>query len=87
MTEIYEVDSKDGRCLAKILRPEFLDLPQVGDRLRLEADILAAVEDPHVVRLLDYRTTAAERRFIVLERLEGPHTTTRARATRRTSGC
>src|SRR5258707_688668 len=71
MTEIYEVDSKGGRCLAKILRPEFLALPQVVDRLRLEADILSAVEDPHVVRLLDYRTTPAGRPFIVLERLVG----------------
>src|SRR5258708_3201362 len=71
MTEIYEVDSKGGRCLAKILRPEFLELPQVVDRLRLEAAILSAVEDPHVVRLLDYRTTPAGRPFIVLERLVG----------------
>jgi serine/threonine-protein kinase len=71
MTEIFEVETKDGRSLAKILKPEFLESPQVVDRIRLEADILSSVDHPNVVRLLERGTTPAGRPYILLERLAG----------------
>ena len=71
MTEIYEVMAPAGRCLAKILRPQFVSVPQVVDRLRLEADILSAIEHPNVVRLLGRGTTSEKRPYLVLERLVG----------------
>jgi serine/threonine-protein kinase len=62
--------------LAKILRPDFLSMPQVVDRLRLEGDILDALDHPNVVRLLDRGTTASGQPYLVLERLVG-HTVRR----------
>jgi serine/threonine-protein kinase len=71
MTEIYEVEAPGGRCLAKVLRREFLSVPQIADRFRLEADILEALEHPNIVRLLDRGSTGEGRPFFVLERLAG----------------
>jgi serine/threonine protein kinase len=70
-TEIHEVESSEGRHLAKILRPECLPLLQVVERLRLEGDILAALNEPHVVRLHDRGRTPGDCPYLVLERLVG----------------
>ncbi len=70
-TEIYEVDAPGGRCLAKILRAECLSMPQVVDRMRLEADILSSLNHPNVVRLFDRGKTPEKRPYLVLERLVG----------------
>ncbi len=70
-TEIYEVEAPGGRCLAKILRAECLSMPQVVDRMRLEADILSSLNHPNVVRLFDRGKTPEKRPYLVLERLVG----------------
>jgi serine/threonine-protein kinase len=71
MTEIYEVEAPGGRCLAKLLRPEFVSTPQIVDRMRLEADVLSAIDHPNVVHLFDRGITAEKRPYLVLERLSG----------------
>jgi serine/threonine protein kinase len=70
-TEIHEVESSEGRHLAKILRPECLPLLQVVERIRLEGDILAALSDQHVVRLHNRGRTPDDCPYLVLERLVG----------------
>ncbi len=57
--------------VVKVLRPELASSPQLGERLRLEARALAALEHPHIVRVLGSGETVDQRPFLVLERLQG----------------
>jgi serine/threonine-protein kinase len=72
MTEIHEVESNEGRrYFAKILRPDCVAMLQVVERLRLEGDVLAALDDPHVVRLQGRGRTTDGRPYLILEHLVG----------------
>jgi serine/threonine-protein kinase len=57
----------------KILRRAHADCEEVEDRLRLEAQAIAALAPltPHVVSVLDFGRTPDGRPYIVMERLEG----------------
>src|SRR5689334_20384202 len=71
LTEIYKVDAPGGPYLAKILSPNFVEFPEAADRLRLEADILGALDHPHIVRLHAAGRTSDGRPYLILERLAG----------------
>ncbi|MEZ4224661.1 MAG: serine/threonine-protein kinase [Polyangiaceae bacterium] len=57
--------------VAKLLRPEFARDPGVIERMRIEAQSLAALSHPNIVSVTDFGKTAAERPFYIMERLEG----------------
>lgn len=71
LTDIYELEAPVGRCLAKVLRPEFLSMRQVVDRMRLESEVLGVLTHVNVVRRYDAGTTRDGCPYIVLERLAG----------------
>lgn len=58
------------RVVVKVVRGD-TTVPQGEDRLRLEAQALARLEHPHLVRVLDFGVTRGARPFLVLERLSG----------------
>ena len=58
------------RVVVKIVRTD-TGVPQGDDRLRLEAQALARLTHPHIVRVLDFGWARGERPFLVLERLWG----------------
>ena len=57
----------------KLLHAQHAGQEQVADRLRLEAQAVAALapRTPHVVQILDFGHTGAGRAYIVMEHLEG----------------
>jgi serine/threonine-protein kinase len=55
-----------GRAVAKVLRPELAVVDGVGDRLEREAQILAAIDHPNVVRLFD-AGRLDDRPFLIIE--------------------
>ncbi len=73
MGEVYlaehEVLGKD--VVAKLLRIEFARDPGIVERMRLEAQALAALSHPNIVSVTDFGTTAAGRPFYVMECLNG----------------
>lgn len=59
------------RVAVKIIRREHADAPDFADRLRLEAQAVAAVKSPHVVSALDLGRAPDGRAYVVFERLDG----------------
>ena len=57
--------------VVKLLHRQFIDDPRFADRLRVEAQALAAVDSPHVVSVSDLGRTPEGRPYLVLERLHG----------------
>jgi serine/threonine-protein kinase len=57
--------------VVKLLHRQFVDDPRFADRLRVEAQALAAVDSPHVVSVSDLGCTPEGRPYLVLERLQG----------------
>jgi serine/threonine protein kinase len=74
MCEVFEARHRSlrRRCVLKRLRPELCNDPQNIDRLRLEAQVLASIEHPSLVRSLDFRHAPSGNPFLVLEYLDGP---------------
>lgn len=61
-----------GQAVAvKVMRSEHAQLPELVARFQREAEILASLGSPGVVRLLDCDVTSTGLPYIVLERLEG----------------
>jgi len=54
----------------KVMHEEYLSNPAYVERFRREAETLAALEHPHIVRLVDYGVDV-ERAFLVMEFVEG----------------
>jgi serine/threonine-protein kinase len=73
MSTIFEAeDLHSGRHVAvKVVSPELASRADVRARFRQEADVMAALDHPHVVRVLDFETTERGTPFLVLELLEG----------------
>ena len=61
--------------VAKVLRPDHVDDESALRGLRREADILASLNHPVIIRLLDARPDGA-RPYLVLELAEGPRVST-----------
>jgi serine/threonine-protein kinase len=59
------------RVVVKVLRSSLAEDPGYIDRLRLEAQTLAAIRSPHVVQVTDFGKTAGGAPFLVMERLYG----------------
>jgi eukaryotic-like serine/threonine-protein kinase len=55
----------------KVIRPEYAHIPELVARFQREAEILASVASPGVVKLLDCDVTTTGLPYIVLERLDG----------------
>ncbi len=65
-------DQRDGRLVAvKWLTPICQNEPVYRARMHREADLLARVRHPNVVRLIDFRDTGAHAPYLVLEALVG----------------
>src|SRR5262249_21750454 len=73
MGEVYEVEHRSlgFRGALKVLHPDHHGRADLAERLKLEARLLAAVEHPSVVRLLDVGQTADHRPYLVMELLHG----------------
>ncbi|WP_437571449.1 serine/threonine-protein kinase [Sorangium sp. So ce542] len=73
MGEVFEAEHRAlrKRVVVKLVRRALAGDPRFADRLRVEAQALAAVSSPHVVAVLDLGRTPAGRPYLVMERLEG----------------
>ncbi|MBK9001608.1 MAG: protein kinase [Myxococcales bacterium] len=59
------------RVVVKLLRAELAARADLVDRLRIEAQALARLSHPNLVKVTDFGTNAAGRAYLVMERLEG----------------
>jgi serine/threonine protein kinase len=57
------------RCVAKLLRPDWLGAERAEQRLRNEGRLLARFSHPHIVRA--YETLAAPQTIVIMETLTG----------------
>ncbi len=58
------------KVAVKILHPAVGD-PEAGERLRREAELLAQIDHPNVVSVLDFGFLTADRPYVVMERVRG----------------
>ena len=59
------------RVVVKLLHAELADRPGLADRMRLEAEVLASLDHPNIVKMHELGATPAGRPFLVMERLVG----------------
>jgi eukaryotic-like serine/threonine-protein kinase len=59
------------RVVVKLLHGELVDRLDLADRLRLEAEVLAGLDHPNIVKMHELGATPAGRPFLVMERLVG----------------
>jgi serine/threonine protein kinase len=75
MGQVFEADHPAfGRVVVKLLHAELADRPDLVDRMRLEAEVLARLNHlahPNIVRFLEFGMTPEGRPFIAMERLVG----------------
>ena len=73
MGEVLEAQHRglNKRVVVKLLHRQFANDPRFADRLRVEAQALAAVSSPHVVSVSDLGQTPEGRSYLVMERLHG----------------
>jgi serine/threonine-protein kinase len=73
MGEVLEAEHRglNKRVVVKLLHRHIAGDPRFADRLRVEAQALAAVDSPHVVSVSDLGRTPAGRPYLVMERLHG----------------
>lgn len=64
-------DEEYSRQVALKLVRRGLESPQIHERFRLERQILASLDHPHIARLYDGGTTADRRPYFVMELIEG----------------
>ncbi len=75
MATVWRATDDDGSVVAvKVMHPRVRDDPDLLARFRREADIVARLDHPCIVRLLDRGTTVDDDApFIVFELVEGPN--------------
>ncbi len=74
MGHVYEARHLDGgpaRAAVKVLHTDLVHNQEVAFRFRREAEILDAIESPHVPRLFDRGRDARGRSFFVIELISG----------------
>ena len=73
MAEVFLAEHREhgGLCVAKIQHARLSGDPGVSDRLRLEAESLSRLNDPHIVTLIGYGQTLDGRPYLVMEYLQG----------------
>jgi eukaryotic-like serine/threonine-protein kinase len=73
MGEVFEAEHRAlrKRVVVKLLRAELAHDPRFCDRLRVEAQTLAALSSPHLVAVSDLGETPDGQPYLVMERLHG----------------
>jgi serine/threonine protein kinase len=73
MGDVFLVEHVDlGRPLVlKRLQPQHANLPQLVERMRLEAHALGSLHHPNIVEVTDFRGVADGRPYILMEYLQG----------------
>jgi CheY-like chemotaxis protein len=74
MGSVYEAEREDlaqMRVAIKILHPAVGARSDLVLRFRREAETVAALDHPNIVRILDFQTPPGEPAFLVMERLHG----------------
>ncbi len=74
MGSVYRAERTDGlykKPVAVKILDRSADTPEIAARFRAERQILAALEHPHIAKLLDGGTTRDGRPFYVMELIEG----------------
>jgi CheY-like chemotaxis protein len=74
MGAVYEAEREDlaqMRVALKILHPSVGARADLVMRFRREAETVAALDHPNIVRILDFQTPHGEPAFLVMERLHG----------------
>ena len=74
MGSVYEAEREDlaqMRVAIKILHPTVGSRADLVMRFRREAETVAAIDHPNIVRILDFQTPHGEPAFLVMERLHG----------------
>jgi CheY-like chemotaxis protein len=74
MGSVYEAQREDlaqMRVAIKILHPSVGARADLVMRFRREAETVAALDHPNIVRILDFQTPQGEPAFLVMERLHG----------------
>jgi CheY-like chemotaxis protein len=74
MGSVYEAVREDlaqMKVALKILHPTLSARRDVVTRFRREAEVVAALDHPNIVRILDFQAPANEPAFLVMERLHG----------------
>jgi serine/threonine-protein kinase len=65
------VDASGTRVAIKVLHPELASQTELRRRFRRESSILAALDHPGIVRILDTGTDERDRSYTVMELLDG----------------
>jgi len=76
MGAVYEAEREDlaqMRVAIKILHPSVGARADLVMRFRREAETIAALDHPNIVRILDFQAPKGEPAFLVMERLHGEH--------------
>jgi len=74
MGSVYEAEREDlahMRVAIKVLHPSIGARADLVMRFRREAETVAAIDHPNIVRILDFQMPAGEPAFLVMERLHG----------------
>jgi eukaryotic-like serine/threonine-protein kinase len=73
MGEVWLVEHRGTRrkVIAKVIHSTLATDPKLLARMRLEAQAMGQLDDPHIVRVLDFGQTRSGRPFLVMEYLEG----------------
>jgi serine/threonine protein kinase len=73
MAEVFLVEHRhlERRFVAKVLRPALALMPQMVDRMRLEAQTLGRISHANIVAITNFGLTSDGRPFIVMEQLRG----------------
>jgi serine/threonine-protein kinase len=71
--EVYEAAPvrQPGRMAVKLLRPHLVGNQEAFARFCREAEILSAVQNPHIVQILDFNKTPDGLPYFVMEYLDG----------------
>jgi len=83
MGEVYEATHVrlPGRVAVKILRPHLLTNQDAFARFCHEAEIMSALQHPHIIQIFDFNTSAEGLPYFVMEYLEAVDLETRLAAT------
>lgn len=74
MGSVYEATLEDLpnlRVAVKVLHSDLAERPDLIARFRREAEMVAAIDHPNIVHMMDFHEAADEPVFLVMERLEG----------------
>ncbi len=72
MGEVYGAQTDDGvRCALKLLAPHLREDADALRRFHREARAAAALESPHIVRILEVSPAEAKLPYLAMERLDG----------------